>query len=611
MSKIKILPENLANQIAAGEVVERPASVVKELVENSLDSGASLVDIEVQGNGTRLIRVIDDGRGMDHDDVLLCLERHGTSKLKTLADLGAIQTLGFRGEALPSIGSVAKLFITSRVADSPLGMRAEVRFGKLMRAHEMGCPQGTVVEVRDLFGNVPARRKFLKSAATEIFHMEEVVIGYGLVHPELGLRFSVNGKDVIDLPAGSDTIEDRIRRLSPKGISGPLIILSNSKVDPGAQVTGCLLPPDSNYGASTRLRLFVNGRVVRDRMLSHAVAEGMRNFLLKGRRPAGVIFLTLPPDEVDVNVHPTKQEIRFHKSPQIHSRVVEAVQAGMLKYQNSLRENIFVHKEKNKPARQAVAVVPAKVERQGGLFKKHSLEEPSSFNSYENVNLAESDSPVSLSDISPADQSQKLDVQSFCGLEDEGFQNVRIIGQVMNAYIICEVEDGLVAIDQHAVQERILFEKLKKDYQQQGVPRQTLLFPKMVQFDPIVSSILQKNTEEILKLGVEIEPFGGDSYVIKAVPALMTHLEAEDIVLGILSRFTEKAVGANGTRLEHILASMACKAAIKAGQNLSLEEMEHLAARILQSPVFSHCPHGRPVLKQFSARDIKGWFHRT
>lgn len=600
MSKIKILPENLANQIAAGEVIERPASVVKELVENSLDAGASRLEIQVQGNGTRLIRVIDDGRGMDHDDVLLCLERHGTSKLKSLTDLGAIQTLGFRGEALPSIGSVSKLFITSRTAAAPLGMRAEMRYGKLVRAHEMGCPQGTVVEVRELFGNVPARRKFLKSAATEIFHMEEVAIGYGLVYPELGLRFSVNDKDIVDLPAGSDTIEDRLRRLSAKGINGPLIILNKSEDDIGTQVTGCLLPPDSGYGSSARLRFFVNGRAIRDRMLSHAVAEGMRDFLLKGRRPAGVLFLNLPPEEVDVNVHPTKQEIRFHKAPHIHSRVIAAVQAGMVEYQDSLRETVFVHVEKEKPAKQVVDVDPTKTGNQGYLFEKRFLAEPTSPYHSESIKPVKDASSTNLSDAKPPFE-----------LENVPFQSVRIIGQIRNAYILCEVEDGLVAVDQHALQERILFEKLKEDYRNQGVPRQSLLFPKMVQLPPEVGNVLRNHNEDILNLGLEIEPFGGDSYVIKAVPALMTHLEAEDVAIGILSRFTDKVISASESRMEHILATMACKAAIKAGQNLSRTEMEHLVARILQSPVFSHCPHGRPVMKQFSVRDIKGWFHRT
>ncbi len=610
MSKINILPENLANQIAAGEVIERPASVVKELVENSLDAGATQLEIQVQGNGTRLIRIIDNGQGMDQDDVLLCLERHGTSKLKSLEDLGAIKTLGFRGEAVPSIASVSKFFITSRTESNPLGMRAEMRFGKLMRAHEMGCPQGTVVEVHDLFGNVPARRKFLKSAATEIFHMEEVAIGYGLVHPRLGLHFSVNGKEVLDLPVGSDTHEDRIRRLSAKGLHGPLISLDFNEQKSGVKISGCLLPPESGYASTARLRLFVNGRVVRDRMLSHAVAEGMREFLLKGKRPAGVLFIDLSPEEVDVNVHPTKQEIRFHKSPQIHSQVVAAVQKGMAAYQDSLKETVFIHSKSTEP-QEIHKNNHDYVERQGALFKRNVLAENAP--SYKSVPIhhQKGDSEALFTEVLSEIQQDNSDVQASLMAEEMPFQSARIIGQIMNAYILCEVENGLVAIDQHAVQERILFEKLKDDYQQTGVPSQALLFPKMVQFPPDIGSVLEENKEEIEKLGLEIEPFGGESYIIKAVPALMTHLEAEDVVLGILSRFTNKVISSSRNRMEHILATMACKAAIKAGQSLTGEEMEHLVARILQSTVFSHCPHGRPVMKHFSVQDMKSWFQRT
>ncbi|NOX25867.1 MAG: DNA mismatch repair endonuclease MutL, partial [Deltaproteobacteria bacterium] len=337
MSFIRILPENLANQIAAGEVVERPASVVKELLENAIDAGACGISVQIENGGTGLIRVIDDGCGMDEDDILLSLERHATSKLTRLDQLAAITTLGFRGEAIPSIASVSKMTITSRTASAQLGSRVEVRFGKIVKVHAMGAAPGTVIEVKNLFGNVPARRKFLKSTATEIAHIDEVIRSYALANHRRGFALRINERQIFDWPVDSNEAA-RVARVM--GGAARLIHFSGSDAAIGA-AHGYLPAPDPQLLKSARLWLFVNGRSVKDRVISHAVSEGMRGFLMKGRRAAGVIFLKIPPDQVDVNVHPAKQEVRFRKANLVHKLVEESVRQAMLDLQKQRKKDLF------------------------------------------------------------------------------------------------------------------------------------------------------------------------------------------------------------------------------------------------------------------------------
>jgi DNA mismatch repair protein MutL len=346
LSKIKILSEHLANQIAAGEVIERPASVVKELLENSIDAGASQVQIDIEGSGTKLITVIDDGTGMNADDALLCLERHATSKLGGSTDdssrLAAISSLGFRGEAIPSIASVAKMSITSRTVNDPLGTRIEVRYGKLLKVHETGCNKGTVIEIKDLFGNLPVRKKFLKSLRTELFHIEEIIKNYSLANYQLGITYTLNNNRILDFTAGTDTLKERVKMLYAKIATEPLIPLQDHGTPDSTGdkivVKGFLLSPEQSFATTAKLRLFVNGRAVKDRMMAHAVREGLSGYLMKGRTAAGVVFVSLPYEMVDVNVHPTKQEIRFQQPNRIHEKIVSATRRGMADYQKSAKQ---------------------------------------------------------------------------------------------------------------------------------------------------------------------------------------------------------------------------------------------------------------------------------
>jgi len=635
LSRIKILSEHLANQIAAGEVIERPASVVKELVENSIDAGAGHIQLEIEGSGTRLIKVVDDGMGMDGDDVLLCLERHATSKLGESTDnsnsLHAIQSLGFRGEAIPSIGSVSKMTITSRTVNDPLGTRLEVRYGKILKIHETGCNKGTVIEIRDLFGNLPVRKKFLKSSRTELFHIEEIVKNYSLANSSLGITYKVNGKTILDLPAGTDTLEDRVKIMYAGNSPGSLIRIQSpshpSTPNDDIGIDGFLLSPEHSFGSSSKLRLFVNGRAVKDRMMAHAVSEGFSGYIMKGRTASGALFVTLPHEKVDVNVHPTKQEIRFQQPNSIHQRIVSAVRLAMERFQTHSKQSIFGSEKKQYGGEKDQIFAGKK--KEPGSATVHALWDTKN-------ESAKADDSISASYV--PDEKEKESYPYFAEktataepvapfIEDKTPENLVPdslvpIGQFMDLYLLCEARRGeesfLVVIDQHAVHERILFEKLKKQFDSRQMASQNLLFPKILELTPESADILEKNGQEIRMLGIVVEEFGGDSFVIKAVPSVISHLAPEEILTGILTQFSgadysqgEGRKRKDATRLDDILSSMACKAAIKAGQNLTSLEMKHLLKLMSESNAFTHCPHGRPVVRMFSSADIKKWFHRT
>lgn len=620
MSKIQILPENLANQIAAGEVVERPASVVKELVENGIDAGARHINIQVEGSGTRLIKIIDDGDGMDQDDILLCLERHATSKLHTVDQLTSINTLGFRGEAIPSISSVSRMTITSRTSSAALGTQAEIRFGQVRKIHEMGCSQGSIIEVRDLFGNVPARKKFLKTARTELSHIEEVAVNAALAQPSIGFTFSVDGKTIFSFSAGIDNLEARVQRfMSQKSNSSLIHIAGNTQGPSGVSaIHGFIFPPEEVQAGKVKLRLFVNSRAVRDRMINHAVAEGLHAFLMKGRRPAGVLFLEIPPVDVDVNVHPTKQEIRFHKPSALHELVVQSVRKGIEDYQETIKYSVF---GKGKSA------VPLR-----GVENKYSFPESTPTERQSNLSpslVVKEKTPLfkkgapDLSDevkeeiVLPIvkEHRQKDETHSRHNDEEQDIAHIgslKYIGQLNESYLLCSIEDAFVVIDQHAAHERLLFEILKKQYSSHKMAGQVLLFPEVVECTPEQEGVLKKYREEISNLGIAISEFGGNSYVIKSVPAILSHIGPLEIIQGIFDRYLAEETKGKGAAvsIDDILSLMACKAAVKANHELLPEEGRELLKKMEEAAIFSHCPHGRPVMKRFTKADVEKWFYR-
>ena len=648
LSYIKILSEHLANQIAAGEVIERPASVVKEFFENSIDAAARHVSIQIEGDGTRLIRVVDDGQGMDEDDVLLCLERHATSKLfdstTGVDQLSGIVTLGFRGEAIPSVASVSRFAITSRPEEAALGSRIEVKYGRVMKIHETGCSRGTVMEVRDLFGNVPASKKFLKTKRTELGHIEDVVKSYCLALPQLGVTYQVDDRVIFDLPAETDSLGQRVRWFLNRSKSEPLLkvdsaglvdIEKGAEASPLDRVTGFFLPPDESYGPTAKLKLFVNNRVVRDRMIVHAIHDGLAGFLMKGRGAAGVLFLTIDPEFVDVNVHPTKQEIRFHASSRIHKHISLVVRQAIVSYQDDMRFSLFGSPVGDLNDRPTASSKPlSNIGRQSVVFEESNSSEPI---------VAEPEGNYSTGDIpwpapgrkeyrssAEGHDIQKADLPWDKSLpakpervQAEGVKIDRLqpLGQFMDLYILCETADdagrSLVVIDQHAAHERIVFETLKKQFDAQKVASQALLFPKLMDFSLDQVQVVIKYWQEIVRLGIDLEEFGEQSYIVKAVPAILAHLSPEEILSAVVEQFqdVDKAESGRkvnaGSRIDDVLSSIACKAAVKAGHPLKREEIDDLLRQMHEADVFSHCPHGRPVFKTFSNAEIRRWFHRT
>lgn len=627
MAKIRILPENLANQIAAGEVIERPASVVKELVENSLDAGADRIEIEVEGGGTRLLRVLDNGCGMDEDDLLLCLERHGTSKLTVAEDLAAITTLGFRGEAIPSIGSVAQLAISSRPASADLGTKVVLEYGKLLKVHQVGCQSGTIFEVRNLFGNTPARRKFLRSLRTELGHIEEVVKNFALSATGVTFILRIDGRETLALDL-DQPLEKRLAALLK--YNGAFIAVA--KADISRQVDGLLLPPETPGIGNLGLRIAVNNRVVRDRVIGHAVAEGMRSFLMKGKMAIGLVRLTLPVGEVDVNVHPAKHEVRFRNSRDVHELVREAVSEAMMSYQRVLRLSIFGEGQRVEPSPipEPSRYIPEAIDRitpiqetrepdlpPSDLQEPPPEQDPTSLGYKKDSRLSPAAAPLSLLHNAEPLAKRKVVPAVSPGIPSPAMENpprqrhsLLVIGQFDNLYIFCRSGEELLVIDQHAAHERLLYEKMRQQYQAASVARQTLMFPVTVQLSLLQSRLVEENGEIIYRLGFTVRDFGGQTYVVAAVPALAGRSEPSGLFLDLLEQFGGNAPGQGSDRLDTVLASLACKAAVKAGTALSATEIDKLLDDMTAADLFSHCPHGRPVVKRFSGEDIKRWFYR-
>lgn len=604
MSQIRILSEHLANQIAAGEVVERPASVVKELLENSLDAGADRVDIQVEGGGTRLIRIVDNGIGMDGDDVLLSLERHATSKLTDESQLGAIATLGFRGEALPSIGSVSRMTILSRIREAATGTRADIRYGILHGVHEDGCARGTIIEVRSLFGNLPARKKFLKTSRTELSHIDEVIRSQSLAHQLVAFSLQVEGRKVFSFPAAD--LEQRVRDVF-RYQDTLLPVQAAIDGEDGLQVSGYLLLPDA--APSSRLRILVNSRPVQDRMIRHAVMEGLQGFLMKGHQPAGALLLEVAPELVDVNVHPAKREIRFRNAGEVHRFMVRAVARAIQQHQDQVRSELFSVPEQGV----AVATGPG-----SNPFVDNQPRQPAHQQTVPMEPETDPPTPRTMepaADVFPYDEPVRPQPIVSQPEKQAEFSGLTLIGQFLQLYLLCERDGQLVVIDQHAAHERILYQRLRHDYEQREIPSQSLMFPVTIELGPDHAETLEKEIEAVAALGIQVEYFGDTTWVIKAVPALVSQLSPQDVLTDILdglrNRFSTGLSGIVPECIDTLLASMACKAAIKAGNRLQPEEMVELLKQMENSQVFSHCPHGRPVIKTFSRHEIEKWFHRT
>ena len=605
MNPIRILPEILANKIAAGEVVERPASVVKELVENALDAGSGRILVDIENGGRRLIRVGDNGSGMGHDDALLALERFATSKIADDDDLFSIRTLGFRGEALPSIAAVSKMTLVTRTADAASGVEVRIHGGKILNVVEVGAPPGTMISVAGLFFNTPARRKFLKTVNTEMGHIGDTVAGMALGHHQVHFKLTHNGKAVKQWTRTADPAQ-RVADVLGRIAGGDLVGLSAGQGD--IRLTGYLGPSRLARNTSRGIYLYVNGRRVRDKVVQHALFEGYRGRLMKGQFPLAVLFLELPFDQVDVNVHPTKHEIRFVDQRRIHTQVRDQVAQALARAERRLwavEQSDPAAPGLHEPPAVAQPVAPYRIDR-----PSRAADSVSTPFVYENRAQASPvrDQPVSPAPVFEPASSRATDNQQPLWAQG-GFADLTVIGQFYGTYIICQGPAGLILIDQHAAHERIVYEQLKRDAGR--VASQRLLMPETMELGFAEARILERLLPELDGLGLEIEPFGGATFVIKSVPVLLDDRNMVHLVTELVEKAAEIGVD---TSLERALDAcrmvMACHNAIRANQHLTEGQIHHMLGQLDRCQDPSHCPHGRPTWIQWTVKDLEKAFKR-
>lgn len=598
MTKIKILPEILSNRIAAGEVVERPASVVKELVENALDAGSSKVIVEIDQGGRSLIRVSDNGNGMGHDDALLSLERYGTSKLYGDAELFQIKTLGFRGEALPSIASVSRFTLVTREKNSPSGTEIDVQGGRIRHVSEIGAPSGTMVSVKQLFYNTPARRKFLKTINTEMSHIADTVSRIALSWPKVRFRLLHNGKIIKNWSAVSDPAE-RVGDVLGNDLSAALhrMVFSSEAVS----ITGWIASPRITRSTGRGIYVFVNGRYVHDRMIQHALFEGYRGRLMKGGYPVAVVFVTVPFDRVDVNVHPTKHEVRFLEHEPVHRALINLVSETLHQTDRiaSAPASPMTGSEKvgiSEP------VTPFRPEDDRISFRK----EPKEKSGEKPIEGERIPTTLELDGLSTTLEQE--------GLWEKGlFADLHIIGQLQHTYILCEANEGLVLIDQHAAHERVLLEQLQDRASKTLGSSQALLLPETMEVGYREADVLNTLIPELHRFGLNIEPFGGNTFVAKAVPAFLVDREVKPLVLEIVEEAVAVGTGSPSgleKALDRCLNLIACHGAIRAHQALNDRQMADLLAQLDKCRNPSQCPHGRPTWIRWSTQFLEKSFRR-
>ena len=667
MSKIRLLPDHVANQIAAGEVVERPASVAKELVENAVDAGARRITIDVEAGGRRLLKVSDDGEGMVRDDAVMAFERHATSKLAKSEDLSSISTLGFRGEALASIASVARVELTTNTEEG-LATRVVIEGGKMRDVKDAAHPRGTTLTIRDLFFNVPARRKFLRSEATESFHLTNLVTHYALAHPEIAFTLTNNGREVLRVASAND-LRERAYQIFGAEFLDNLLEVNGGHLNV-ARVSGFVSAPRDRRTSRDAQYLFVNGRFVRDRLISRALSEGYRAVLPHGVYPAALLFIATPLEEVDVNVHPAKTEVRFRRSAAVADAVRESVRSALASagyvrrdapeqqphHLPSLDQTESFGEAQDTPnAMSATVEEPVKATQPRIEFSSPAVDDvaPKSRAS-EPLAVVAVQSPTSnvqpiagSAGVPPAMSAQReqpLGIrptlresasQSAVGGQrsaDPAPQlpplnsadkyahevsveslsvNIRPLGQLDESFIIATDNDGLLLIDQHVAHERILFDKYRALESTRVAESQHLLIPETFDLTPAQASVFDSVAKELENYGFELMRLSGRTVAIKATPAELPASEARNMLAEILDTVdAEKKGSARETLRDDIAASLACHAAIKVNMPLTHEKMRWLIDRLLQTSSPTTCPHGRPVILRLATRDILKGFHR-
>jgi len=598
-SHIRVLPVHIANKIAAGEVVERPGSVLKELVENAMDSGASQIDIEISTGGRKLVSISDNGSGMNRDDAILSIERHATSKISDVDDIEKISTLGFRGEALAAIASVSRFRLKTCLAGETTGTEITVTGGKLTDVCDTGCPAGTSVEVRDIFFNVPARRKFLRSEQTELSHIRAGFIVQALSHPATGMNLKVDGRETYKLAAGAD-LESRLRDLF-----GASFIRNLKKVEyrtAETTVRGYVTLPAASRSDRNEQYFFVNGRATGAPLFGYALREGYRTLLPGDRHPSVFLFIELDPGLVDVNVHPTKKEVRFRHPDDVRDSIITAVRTALKSESAGAAAELSSAPDGSEDRKTpAVKDVQLKIDNLPPTRTFHYPRMPVLDGS------SEKPSPFQAGSREPADKpGERQEIQpnapwSWC----------RVLGQIGSLYVVLETEDGYVVMDPHAAHERVLFERFMSDVFKGKVQVQNLLIPETVEMMPDDSLRVRKNLDLFKKMGFGISEFGGDSFVVDAMPSCFNAASAQTLLVEIAHSLEEAgARGGNEKLREESIAQAACKAAVKLRDKLTLEEIEQLVVDLAHTEMPYTCPHGRPTIIFTSFREINRKFGR-
>jgi DNA mismatch repair protein MutL len=659
MGKIRVLSDQVANQIAAGEVVERPASVVKELLENSLDAGATRIRVEIEGGGRKLIRIVDNGHGMGRDDALLAFERHATSKLRSSDDLLNIATLGFRGEALPSIASVARVLLETRQAEDDAGTLIEIAGGNMLRVEDAGVPVGTTFAVRDLFFNTPARRKFLRAEQTELGHVAALVTHYALAHPDKHFELHSATQNLLMAPAVANAGErlfqifgrDTFERLIPvaaeidfqrAGIPEPPPWKRPEDYEPPApgfmRVTGFVSKPELQKLNRNSIYVFANGRLIRDRLILHAFTEAYRNIIPPTSYPVVLLFLEMPPAEIDVNVHPAKTEVRFRQGSFVHDFVRETVRTALMRARPAAEFLSALHSAPTAASSLMVDVSPLSGLDQPVFAPNEFLQEqagPQSEGTIEPEDVAEFELRQRIVPLSPGrlgfsgtgitvgyeeSATPPVDGEAVHGW---GTQNggerttlnalgsLKPVGQLRDSFILAVNEEGLWIIDQHVAHERVLFEKILRERKVEAVQRQRLLMPVLIDMLPEQMVTFAAIAEELERNGFEAEPFGPKTLAVKAAPVGLEGKELERVLEEVLGGGEKTAQVENEElRRTRIAASIACHAAIKVNMPLEPAKIDWLLKELAKTEHPTSCPHGRPIALRYSLKDIQRAFQR-
>jgi DNA mismatch repair protein MutL len=652
MGRIRVLSDHVANKIAAGEVVERPASVVKELLENSLDAGANRIRIDIEAGGKKLIAIEDDGCGMVRDDALLAFERHATSKIRDVDDLDQIATLGFRGEALPSIASVSRLTLETRSADEPAGTRIEITGGKIFRVEEAGLPLGTSIRVQDLFFNVPARRKFLKAEQTELSHIASLVTHYALAHPAKHFElhsathnllsaapvrthderiYQIFGRETLDqlVPVAAEL------RLDRAGLPEPPPWRRNADYvlpEPGQlRLRGFISKPEVQKLNRNSIYVFVNNRIIRDRLVQHALTEAYRNILPPTVFPVVLLFLDMPAAEVDCNVHPAKTEVRFRQQQLVHNFVRDSVRAALMAARPVPQ---FTREITAQPSALGAftpdARFPVDDPGAGQAFAAPALAlqppDPPAYNERLRFSSAmQLDGNMALNPITLPDANVRINPSQMpdpCGNGEiaapepgemlSPLESLKPLGQIRESFILATNAEGLWIIDQHTAHERVLFEKIVRELDTKSVEGQRLLMPLVIELTPSQWPVFAEIADELRRNGFEAEPFGARTIAVKTAPAGIKPADIERL-LGELIDQIERMEQSESLELirTRIAATVACHAAVKVNMPLEMPKMEWLLAELAKTEAPMTCPHGRPVVLRYSVQEIKQAFKRT